>query len=141
MSTLVLVASALIAGGLILAWVQFSWRRPDLSALAVLFITLVSAHVLALAFRAGAPSEVVRGLIPLKDVLAVVLVMVLATRAIRLHRWSRSLTLVVVLFVVVGGLGSVGLAGWPTSDVVLSARNVTVAVVGLLTGLLLTDRE
>ncbi|MFM2438071.1 MAG: hypothetical protein RLZ55_888, partial [Actinomycetota bacterium] len=99
-------------------------RRYAAAAVTVLIgFAVFSAHTFALLHRLGLPAEVVRGLIPLKDVLALLLAAVLLPRLFRERlrplprRWPALAALGVTAAVTVGA--AVSLMG---ADVEATAR-------------------
>jgi hypothetical protein len=141
MLTIVAATAALVVV-VIAAWLYVCWRRPEVAVIGIVGLAVFLPHVLAFTYAAGADAQVIRLLIPTKDLLAVILVSALIVRALR-RGWSMRWLIVPVV-----GLGLAatvglfqGLSRSSSSDTLLSVRNLTVAAIGLVTGLLLCGRE
>lgn len=137
--TAALVALLAVAAAL---WVRLCARRPGDAVVVVVGFAVAWAHVLALFHAHGGGAGLTRALIPVKDGLALLLVLTLLVRAFRSGRRPRWLVLPAVLLALmtVPAL-ALGLARHPLSDVALSSRNALVPFVAALTGLLLRPEE
>ncbi len=137
----------LVIGAAALAWPWWwlSRRRPEWAVAAIFALVVFSAHVFAALYRIGVPADVVRGLIPLKDFLAVVLAAVLVMRLVG----NRGFTLpsrtvvgavaVAAVAVVAGALLSLGDGG--PEIIVRVGRGLALPIVAVIVGLTLTKTE
>ncbi len=130
--------TVLVSAALLWPWFLLLRRRPDVAAAVLVGIAVFSTWALELLFRVGMPAGAVRGLIPVKDVLAVSAVaLLLWWRRERTVAWPLALALGVVA---VRGLVDMVSSG-PSLELVFSARNLAEPLLGLAIGLLLTAQE
>lgn len=127
---------------LIVAWpmARLSAKRPDVAVAVLIGVVCFSSYVFALVYRVGLPAEIVRGLIPVKDVLAVVTVATVAWVARPLPRTVLAPIAAVLILVALGSLAGL-IRGLPLQDVLFSARGMVIAPLGLSLGLLLGAGE
>lgn len=90
------VTTAVGAAILVAPWWLLCRRRPDIGVLVVLALAVYSSHVFAVLYQAGVPDEIVRGLVPIKDVLAVTLAASVLGRVVGDRLVMRGTSLVVI---------------------------------------------
>ena len=128
-------------------WWRLLARRPDVAVALLVAVAVFSTWALELVFRAGVPAEVVRGLIPVKDGLAVVAVaaLLLRRRPDGQVAWRAGRAVVVPLVLGLGVLGlrtvidTVGIG--PSISLVFAVRAMLDPLLGLALGLLLLGEE
>ena len=137
------IAVSLSVGLLVVPLLVVLTRRyPIISVGIVIGLVCFSAHVLALLYSAGAPAWMVRGLIPVKDWIALTVAVTLALsrrEPARRLLWLLSAVIVPVVFGCVIAL--LRPHHVPLEALISSARDLMVAPIGMTIAFLLTTGE
>ena len=134
------LTTCLVFGILAYPWVRLA--RADIVKALVVVVGFVafSSHVFAILYRLGVPADVVRGLIPVKDLLAfsALAVLLWSVRRTVDRRWLLAGGLVVLIVL---GYGIAGIIDDSSDVLAISTRGLVVALAGVSSGLMLDAEQ
>ncbi|MGY1664584.1 hypothetical protein ACI79O_01705 [Geodermatophilus sp. SYSU D00696] len=136
-----LVGGALLGTVGLVGWLGLCQRRPEIAFAVVVAFVVFSSHLFAVAYNFGVPGSLIRVAILTKDVLAWLLLAVLATRAVSEKRPAWPLVAVGTYVAICGAFWFLTPSPAPLPVEVQSIRNALIPALALGSVALLTVRE